>query len=206
MVITIAPSDTQAADPEQTPIVAFVRPCGRIDREASGGPTLPTIDKIDKCYELSLTQLDLQHLDYLMSPQAQTWQRQANLPILQADADTANTPPTPDTPDPTKRKAPPTAADNLHDRHRQRHQIRELQSIVRDLTDMTAPEQATLPAATLAPTTPITPARQVAPTAERNNRPRDEVIEPTPAVRKKPRNRPGKGLRQRQTAQRHRGH
>ena len=45
MVITIAPSDTQAADPDQTPIVAFVRQCGRIDREASGGPTLTTIDK-----------------------------------------------------------------------------------------------------------------------------------------------------------------
>ena len=157
--------------------------------------------QIDKCYELPLTQLDLQHSDYLTSPQAQTWQRQANLPILQADADTANTPPTPDTPDPTKRKAPPTAADNLHDRHRQRHQIRELQSIVRDLTDMSALAQDPPLAANLAPTTPTTPARQAAPTTERSTRPRDEVNEEmTPAARKKPRNRKTKGFTKRRNA------
>ena len=124
--------------------------------------------------------------------------------MLQADADTANTPPTPDTPDPTKRKAPPTAADNLHDRQRQRHQIRELQSIVRDLTDMSAPDHGTLPAANLAPATPTTPARQATPTDERSTRPRDDVTETTPAARKKPRNRKSTGKRKRDTTDRNR--
>ena len=120
-------------------------------------------------------------------------------------ADTANTPPTPDTPDPTKRKAPPTAADNPHDRQRQRHHIRELQSIVRDLTGMSAQDQDTRPAANLAPATPTTPARQAAPAIERSTRPRDEVTEEmTPAARKKPRNRKSTGKRKRDTTDRNR--
>ena len=69
---------------------------------------------------------------------------------------------------------------------------------------MTAPEQDTLPAANLAPTTPITPARQAAPTAERRTRPRDEVTETTPAVRKKPRNRKTKGYKNRHATNRNR--
>jgi hypothetical protein len=120
MVITIAPSATPTADPDQTPIVAFIQPCGTIDLDASRESPLAIIDKIDKCYELPLTQLDLQHSDYLTSPQAQQWQRQANLPTQQVDSDTANTPPTQETPDPTRRKAPPTAAGNLQDRQNDR--------------------------------------------------------------------------------------
>jgi len=33
MIVTIAPSSTPTADPKQTPIVAFVRTCGRIDNQ-----------------------------------------------------------------------------------------------------------------------------------------------------------------------------
>ena len=131
MVVTIAPSSTQTEDPKQTPIVAFVRTCGKIDKDANRGSALTAIDNITKCHELSLPQIDLQHTAYLASPQAQAWQRRANLPILQADADTANTPPPQETPDPTKRKTPPTAADKLQERQRQRCQIRALESIVR---------------------------------------------------------------------------
>ena len=106
MIVTIAPSGTPTADPQQTPIVAFVRNCGNIDKKAGRGPALTVLDDITKCYELPLPHLDPQHSAYLQSPQAQAWQRRANLPILQADADTANTPPPQDTPDPTKRNIP----------------------------------------------------------------------------------------------------
>ena len=204
MVITIAPSSIPTADPQSTAIVAFVRPCGRIDNDASRGPTLTAIDNIDKCHELPLPQLDLQHSEYLRSPQAQSWQRRANLPILQADADNINTPPTQDTPDPTKRKSPPTAADQLQERQRQRCQIRELESIVRDLSEMPAQDNDTTPATNISPATSTTPARQVLSTSEPRTRPREDTAD-TRIPKKKPRNRKSTGKRKKDTAARNRG-
>ena len=204
MIVTIAPSSTPTADPQQTPIVAFIRTCGRIDKDANRGSTLTAIDNITKCHELPLPQIDLQHSAYLVSPQAQAWQRRANLPILQADADTANTPPPQDTPDPTKRKSPPTAADKLQERQRQRYQIRHLESIVRDVSDMPAQENDTTPVTNVPPTTPTTPARLVLSTSESRTRPREDTAD-TKIPKKKPRNRKSTGKRKKDTAARNRG-
>ena len=90
MIVTIAPSGTPTADPQQTPIVAFVRNCGSIDKNAGRGPALTVLDDITKCYELPLPHLDPQHSAYLQSPQAQAWQRRANLPYYKQ----MQTPPT----------------------------------------------------------------------------------------------------------------
>ena len=193
MIVTIAPSSTPTADPKQTPIVAFVRTCGRIDKDANRGSALTAIDNITKCHELRLPQIDLQHSAYLASPQAQAWQRRANLPILQADADTANTPPPKGTPDPTKRKSPPTAADKLQERQRQRYQIRHLESIVRDLSDMPAQDNDT------------TPARLGLSTSESRTRPREDTAD-THVPKKKPRKREGTGKWKRRNTKRRRGH
>ena len=175
-------------------------------QQRTRGPTLTAIDNIDKCHELPLPQLDLQHSEYLRSPQAQSWQRRANLPILQADADNINTPPTQDTPDPTKRKSPPTAADQLQERQRQRCQIRELESIVRDLSETPAQDNDTTLATNAPPTTPTTPARLVLPTSESRTRPREDTAD-TQVPKKKPRKRISKGqqYKKRRTATRHRG-
>ena len=137
-----------------------------------------------------------------MSPQAQSWQRRANLPILQADADNINTPPTQDTPDPTKRKSPPTAADQLQERQRQRCQIRELESIVRDLSEMPAQDNDTTPATNAPPTTPTTPARLVLSTSEPRTRPREDTGDTK--TKKKPRKRKTKGHKIRDAANRKR--
>ena len=170
---------------------------------AGRGPALTVLDDITKCYKLPLPHLDPQHSAYLQSPQAQAWQRRANLPILQADADTANTPPPQDTSDPTKRKSPPTAADKLQERQSQRCQIRELESIVRDLSEMPAQDNDTTLATNAPPTTPTTPARLVLPTSESRTRPREDTAD-TQVPKKKPRKRISKGqqYKKRRTAQR----
>ena len=140
-----------------------------------------------------------------MSPQAQSWQRRANLPILQADADNINTPPTQDTPDPTKRKSPPTAADQLQERQRQRCQIRELESIVRDLSETPAQDNHTTLATNAPPTTPTTPARLVLSTSESRTRPREDTAD-TQVPKKKTRKREGTGKQKRRNTKRRRGH
>ena len=109
-----------------------------------------------------------------------------------------------DTSDPTKRKSPPTAADKLQERQRQRYQIRHLESIVGDLSDMPAQDNDTTPATNVPPTTPTTPARLVLSTSESRTRPREDSAD-TRIPKKKPRNRDGKGKRKRRDTKRRRG-
>ena len=106
--------------------------------------------------------------------------------------------------------SPPTAeasaADKLQERQRQRYQIRHLESIVRDLSDMPAQDNATTPVTNVPPKTPTTPARLVLPTSESRTRPREDTAD-TQVPKKKPRKRISKGqqYKKRRTATRHRG-